>query len=102
MQRASAVHERWWTGLNVTFQTNGPTKRPLLCLKSWPKLTTTLNWLKAWKAHGDENRLPLSFAKSSGSRVLSEIAWFRQQSVRQNAKVSVTQCLPNSSRNTGN
>jgi hypothetical protein len=36
------------------------------------------NWLKAWKAHGDENKLQLSSAKSSVSRVLSEIACSRQ------------------------
>jgi hypothetical protein len=65
-----------WAGIsgsNATFQTNAPTKRPLPCLESWPKLTTTLNWLKDWKAHGDENKLPPSFVKSSGSRALSVI-----------------------------
>jgi hypothetical protein len=34
-------------GLNFTFQTNGQTKSPLLCLESWSKLPTTLYWLKA-------------------------------------------------------
>lgn len=38
----SAVRERWWTSLNFTFQTNGPTNRPLLCLENWPRRTTTL------------------------------------------------------------
>src|SRR5438270_13112827 len=70
MQRPSAVRERWWTGLNFTFQTNGPAKGPLLCSKDWPKLTTILNWLKAWRAHGDENKSLLSSVKCSTSRAL--------------------------------
>src|SRR5579862_9184525 len=67
VQKTSAVHERWWTGLNLTFQTEGPIKRPLLCSESSPKLTTTLDWPKAWTVHGDENRLPLSSEKSFGN-----------------------------------
>jgi hypothetical protein len=70
----STARKRWWTGLNFTFQTNGQTKKPLLCLESSPKITTNLSWLKAWKAHGDENKLQLSSARSSASRVLSKIA----------------------------
>ena len=73
---ASAAHGRWWTGLTVTCQTNDPPKRPLRYLEGWPNLTTTLNWPRAWKAHGDENRLRPSCAKSFGSRVLSVIAGF--------------------------
>ena len=30
MQGASAVREAWWTGLNFTFQTNGPAKAAAL------------------------------------------------------------------------
>jgi len=56
--------------LEFTFQTNGPAKGPLLCSKDWPKLTTILNWLKAWRAHGDENKSPLSSVKCSASRAL--------------------------------
>src|SRR5579872_3148063 len=70
MQRPSAVRERWWTGLNFTFQTNGPAKGPLLCSKNWPKLTTILNWLKAWRALGDENKSLLSSVKCSTSKAL--------------------------------
>jgi hypothetical protein len=36
-------------------------------------VTTTLNWLKAWMAHGGENNLPLSSATSFGSRATSVV-----------------------------
>jgi hypothetical protein len=45
------------TGLIVTFQTNDQVKKPLRCSEGSPRLSTNPDWLKAWKAHGDENRL---------------------------------------------
>jgi hypothetical protein len=56
--------------VNFTFQTNGLAKGPLLCSKDWPKFTTILNWLKAWRVHGDENKSLLSPVKCSASRPL--------------------------------
>jgi len=57
-------------GLNFTFQTNGPARGLLLFSKDWPKLTTILNWLKAWRAHGVENKSLLSSVRCSTSRAL--------------------------------
>jgi phosphopantetheine binding protein len=55
-----------WLELHLSNQR--PNKEAAALLRKLAKAHKTLDWLKAWKAHGDENKLPLSSAKSSGSR----------------------------------
>jgi hypothetical protein len=63
--------------LELYLSNQRPNKEAAALLRKLAKDYNNLNWLKAWKAHGDENKLQLSSANSSDSRVLSEIATVR-------------------------
>lgn len=63
MQKTSAARVKLWTGSNVTFRIEGPTRRLLLVSKNSPNVTRALNSPGAWMERREKNRLTLLSAK---------------------------------------